>query len=296
MRLRIAFVTTLLAAVAALAAGCGGAESPSGPAPALRSLAQAATSTEQAGSYRFDLSMRMTMPGQSEAIELTASGAVDEAGRRASMTMDFGSMAGLFGGFGGQISADDLRMELRSAWPVVYIRMPFLAGKLPDGKEWVSLNIEALAKQQGMQLPAVGSLAQSDPSAFLDFLKAANGDLTTLGSEKVAGVQTTHYLARIDFGEFVRTLPAAQRKQLRPALEQLEQLTGNGTIAPLVDAWVGNDGLLRRFAIAFSVPAGGQSMDLAMTMNLHDFGSDVDVEAPDPDDVADAAALAGLGG
>ena len=28
-------------------------------------------------------------------------------------------------------------------------RMPFLAGKLPDGKEWVSLDIEALAKQQG---------------------------------------------------------------------------------------------------------------------------------------------------
>ena len=112
----------------------------------------------------------------------------------------------------------------------------------------------------------------------------------------MAGVRTTHYLARIDLGEFVRTLPAAQRKQLRPALEQLEQLTGNGTIAPLVDAWVGNDGLLRRFAIAFSVPAGGQSMDLAMTMNLHDFGSDVDVEAPDPDDVADAASLAGFGG
>ena len=47
----------------------------------------------------------MTMPGQSEAIELTPRARSTRPAERASMTMDFGSMAGLFGGFGGQISA-----------------------------------------------------------------------------------------------------------------------------------------------------------------------------------------------
>jgi hypothetical protein len=294
MRMRL--FLALLALVAALSAGCGGSEVAPVSSPALRSLAQAARTTERAGSYRFNLSMTMSMPGQQQAIEVKAEGAVDEAGRQAAMTMDFGSLADAFGSFGGQLSADDLKMELRFDWPVMYMRMPFVAGKLPDGKEWVSLDVEAFAKQQGLQLPGVGSLGQSDPSAFLDFLKAANGDLRTLGTEKIDGVRTTHYLAKIDLGELARTLPAAQRKQLRPALAQLEQLTGNGAVAPLVDAWVGDDRMLRRFAMTFSVPAGGRSFDLALTMNLRDFGADVDVEAPDSADVADAAALGRLGG
>jgi hypothetical protein len=279
-----------------LAAGCGGTEPPAAQAPVLRSLAQAARHTESTGSYRFDLSMRMILPGQQQAVEITADGAVDESGRRAAMTMDFGSLADLFGGLGGQMSGDDLRMELRFAWPVMYFRMPFLSDKLPNGKEWVSLDLQKFAQQQGVQLPGVGSFGQSDPSAFLDFLKAANGDLRKLGTEKIDGVRTTHYLAKIDLGELSKTLPAKQRKQLEPALDQLAKLTGNGAVAPLVDAWVGDDALLRRFEITFSVLSGAQSTDLALRMNLHDFGEKVDVAAPDPADVADAASLGVLGG
>jgi hypothetical protein len=293
MRLRLALISVV---AAVLAAGCGGTETPQAPAKLVRSLSQVASTTEKAGSYRFELSLRMTMPGQQKAIEINADGAVDGAGRRASMTMDFGSMADLFGALGGQISADDLRMEMRFDWPVVYLRMPLFAEKLPAGKEWVSLDIASLARQQGMQLPGVGSLGQSDPSAFLDFLKAANAKPTRMGTEKIDGATATHYLAKIDLRDFVKTLRARQRKQLAPALEQLEQLTSNGTIAPLVDAWVGDDGLLRRFAITFSMASGGQSVDLAMEMNLHDFGAKVDVEAPNPADVADATSLGILGG
>lgn len=294
MRRRIAFLVLFAGMLAA--AGCGGAESPAVGAPVLRSLAQAAKHTERAGSYRFDLSLRMTLPGQQQAFEITADGAVDEAGRRAAMTMDFGSLADLFGGLGGQVSGDDLRMELRFAWPVMYFRMPFLSDKLPSGKEWVSLDLQKFASQQGLQLPGVGSFGQSDPSAFLDFLKAANGDLRKLGTEKIDGVRTTHYLAKIDLGELTKTLPAKQRQQLEPALDQLAKLTGNGAVAPLVDAWVGDDALLRRFEITFSVPSAAQSMDLALRMNLRDFGEQVDVAAPDPADVADAASLGVLGG
>jgi hypothetical protein len=291
---RLALLLALV--VGLVATGCGGAESPVLKGPALRSLAQAARATEQTGSYRFDLALEMSMPGQSQALEVTAEGAVDEAGRRAVMTMDFGQLTSLFGGLGGQLSSDDLRMELRFDWPVMYVRMPFLADKLPGGKEWISLDIEDFAKQQGVQLPGVGSFGQSDPSAFLDFLKASTGGLRVLGTEKVGGVQTRHYLTKIDLGELAKTMPAAQRKQLEPALQQLGRLTSNGAIAPLVDAWVDGDGLLRRFTMTFSMPTGAQSFDLGMTMNLHDFGASVNVEAPDPAEVADASSLPGLGG
>jgi hypothetical protein len=293
MRLRLLLICVL---VAALPVGCGGEAAQQAPPKLVRSLAQVASATEQAGSYRFDLSLRMTMPGQQKAMDITADGAVDENGRRATMTMDFGSLADLFGGLGGQVSAKDLRMEMRFDWPVVYVRMPLFAGKLPPGKEWISLDIASLARQQGMQLPGVGTLGQSDPSSFLQFLEAANAKPARIGTEKIDGARTTHYLAKIDLRELLKTLPAPQRKQLAPALEQLKQLTGNGTIAPLVDAWVGDDGLLRRFAITFSMASGGQSLDLAMVMNLHDFGEAVDVQAPKASDVADAASLGIFGG
>ena len=291
-RLVVRFGTCLLAAAVALvAAGCGGSEPAAGPAlPSISSLRQVAIRTEQAGSYRFDMTLRMSVPGAPAPIEIGAEGAVDEAGRRATMSMDFGSLGDLIGAPG--VSGDDLKLDMVFDWPVAYMHMPFLAERIPGGKSWVRMDLEALARQQGVELPAVASLGQSDPSAFLDFLRAS-GDLRTLGEEEIRGVRTTHYLARIDLQKFVAKLPAKQREQLAAALAQLGQLTQNGRLTPLVDAWVDGEGLLRRFEMSFSVPAGASSADMSMRMDLHDFGVAVDVQAPAPSDVAEFSTLGG---
>jgi hypothetical protein len=300
MRVRLLPLLCALASVGLLGAGCGGGEaggSPSGPLPAVKSLSQVAAATEKRGSYRFDMTMKMTMPGLPAPVELAAEGAVDESGRRATMSMDLGSLADVAGAELGNVSADDLRMDLMFDWPVMYMRMPFLSKQMPGGAEWVKLDVEQLAKRQGVQLPGFGSIGQNDPSAFLDFLKAATPDLRNLGQAKIDGVETTHFLARIDLDRYLSTLPKAQRKQLEPALAQLNQLTSGGQLRPLVDAWVDGEGLLRRFAMTLSVPAGaGQQMEMWLQMDLHDFGASVEVTAPPADQVADLAALAGLGG
>lgn len=294
MRRALLPLFALAASLGLLGAGCGGGESASdAPLPTVTSLSQVASATEKQGSYRFDLTMKMTMPGFPEAIEVTGDGAVDESGRRATMTMDFGSVPQVVGAQG--VSGDDLKMEMLFDWPIAYVRMPFLSERIPGNKPWVKLNLETLAREQGVQLPSVNSLGGNDPSAFLDFLKAA-GDLRTLGEEEIDGARTTHYLARVDFGAYVDRLPAKQRQQLAGMLAQLKQLTQNGQFAPLVDAWVDGDGLVRRFAMSFSIPAGGQSAEMVLTMNLHDFGASVDVTAPAASDVADMSALTGLGG
>jgi hypothetical protein len=294
--MRRSLVALALLALAALpVTGCGGSDAGTTPLPAVTSLNQVASTTEKAGSYRFDRTMRMSFPGQSEPFEITADGAVDDAGRRASMSMDLSAIADLAGGMLGDVSADDLRMDMVFDWPVMYMRMPLLAKQIPGGKQWVRLDVQQLAKQQGIELPGVGSLGQSDPTAFLDFLKAATADLRNLGEAEIDGVRTTHYLARIDFERFVKTLPKAQREQLEPALVQLKQLTAGGQLSPLVDAWVDADGLLRRFAMSLSLPAGTQQADMKLQMDLHDFGTAVDVSPPPAADVADFAQLAGAG-
>jgi hypothetical protein len=301
MRRRLLPLLCTLSSLALLAAGCGGGESGSsgssqGPLPAVKSLSQAAAATKKQGSYRFDMTMKMTMPGLPGPVEVTADGAVDTSGRRATMSMDLGSLADMAGAQLGNISADDLRVDAMFDWPVMYMRMPFLSKQLPGGAEWVKLDVEELAKRQGVQLPGFGSIGQNDPSAFLDFLKAATPDLRNLGPAKIDGVETTHYLARIDLNRYVSRLPKAQRKQLEPALAQLDQFTSGGQVRPLVDAWVDAEGLVRRFAMTLSLPSGTQQAEMSLQMDLHDFGTSVEVTAPPADKVADLGALAGLGG
>jgi hypothetical protein len=288
----VRIATCLIAAALALvAAGCGGGEPAGGPPlPGVTSLRQVAVKTEQAGSYRFDMTLRMSVPGAPAPFEISAHGAVDEAGRRATMSMDFGSLGDLLGARG--VSGDDLELDVVFEWPVAYMRVPFLADRIPGGKSWVKMDLEAVARKQGIELPSVASFGQSDPSAFLDFLRAA-GDLRTVGKEQVQGVRTTHYLARIDLQKFAAKLPAKQREQLAAAFVQLEQLTQNGQLTPLVDAWVDGEGLLRRFEMSFSVPAGSASADVSMAMDLHDFGAPVDVRTPEASDVAEITQLAG---
>jgi hypothetical protein len=281
----------ILLSLAALTAGCGGSEPGADVSlPPVKSLGQVAARTEKAGSYRFDMTMRMSMAGQANAFELSAEGAVDRTGRRATMSMDFGSLADLVPGAG--LAGGDLTMEMVFDWPVAYMRAPFLPGRLSGGKPWIKLDLAALAEGQGVQLPSFGSFGQSDPSAFLDFLKAA-GSLRVLGQEEVDGVATTHYLSRIDLGAFVDRLPARERRRLGPALAQLRQLTQDGQLAPLVDAWVDGNRLLRRFGMSFSVPAGSQSADVSLTMDLHDFGTEVEVTPPPADEVAELTQLGG---
>ena len=285
----IRYGTCLLAAALALvASGCGGGETAGGPPlPAVKSLRQVAVKTEQAGTYRFDMTLRMSAPGMPAGFEIAADGAVDEAGRKATMSMDLGSLGDLLGARG--VSGDDLKLDVVFEWPVAYMRVPFLAGQIPGGKSWVKMDLEEVARKQGVELPSVASFGQSDPSAFLDFLRAA-GDLRTLGEEEIRGVRATHYLARVDLQAFAQKLPAQQREQLATALAQV---TGNGSVTPLVDAWVDGEGLLRRFEMSFSVPAGAAAAEMSMTMDLHDFGAAVDVRAPAASDVADITQLAG---
>ena len=280
MKLRLPPLALALLAGALLLAGCGGAPAQLDP------LASAAERTADAGSARFEMEIAMTVAGRSA--EATASGAFDNDSRRATMTMDLTSLAGAFGGAAGAAGA--LRMDMVLDGAVAYMRMPLLTAQLPGGRPWVRLDLEELAKGQGVDLGELQSLSENDPRRTLDYLRAISGEIRTVGSEAVRGVDTTHYRAAVDLRRYPDLVPEEQQELVRKATERLIEQLGVGAVP--VDVWVDGDGLVRRLSLAFDVPMTERgAASSAVTIELFEYGVPVAVEPPHPSQVTDLASL-----
>lgn len=284
-------VASLLLVVLALAA-CGGAEEPvprGAEAPGEPVLAAAATATEAAGSYRADL--ELTMDGLApEPVTLTGAGVFQRDPTLAQMTMDTSELGGIAGG----LDLGDVEMVMDGL--VVYVRVPFLQEISPALGPWISLDLREAGAQQGLDVAHLTQFgAQSDPARALAYLRAASDDLETVGTEAVRGIETTHYRMTVDLARVAEAAPSAERDALRAQMERLQELSGVEQVP--TEVWVDGDGLVRRQTLTYQDMrfAPGQEGDMTMTMELYDFGADVDVEPPPADDVTDIGALLGRG-
>ena len=280
-RLRLpVLLLAVLGAAALLASGCGGSPGE------LDVLSSAAERTEDAGSARFELSMGMTTGGR--AAEATATGAFDNASRRATMSMDLGGFAQAFGQAPG--GPDALRLDMVLDGTVAYMRFPLLTGMLPGAKPWLRLDLVELSKREGFDLGQIQSFSDSDPRRTLDYLRVVSGEIRTVGQERVRGVSTTHYRAAVDLRKYPDVVPDEQRELVRKATEKLVEQLGVGAMP--VDVWVDGDGLVRRVALELDAGAAGSvPVATTMTMDLYDYGTPVDVALPAASEVSDLAAL-----
>lgn len=279
---RLALGAALAALVLPLAA-CGGSA-----APTLSSVAQAATKTEAAGTARFAVQFDAKgLPGQAGAAGFTAEGEVDYDKQRTRMTMDLGSLGSLLGP---AAQGKDLSFDvLVDGASTVYLRFPLLSQLVGEGKPWLKLDAESLAQAAGKDLGELGQLNQGDPSQALAYLKAA-GDFAEAGTETVRGVETTHYTGAIDLSKAVEEVPEGQRAQL-------ERLLDEGAVKELpAEAWIDDNGYLRKLTLAFAGLAGASDAGFDLTMEMFDFGSPVDIEPPPADEVTDITDLATKGG
>jgi hypothetical protein len=123
----------------------------------------------------------------------------------------------------------------------------FLGTGLPAGKKWLATSLD---DAELSDLADFTALYRGDPTRILGELQQA-GDFDEAGREDVRGTETTRYRGTIEGGPF--------------------------------DVWIGDDGLVRRFRFVEEPTAGEES---TVTVELYDFGADVDVEAPPADEVA----------
>jgi hypothetical protein len=119
---------------------------------------------------------------------------------------------------------------------------------------------------------------------MLEALRGVSDDIEELGAEEVRGEPTIHFRAAIDLGRALEQVPEA----LRPQVEA--QLGALGDTLP-VEVWLGGDGLVRRLSmdmaelLATASAESGQELEGgAMVIEYFDYGADVDVDIPDPDD------------
>jgi hypothetical protein len=298
--LRLLVLAPLVLALALVVAGCGGSGGGGNVAlPVLDDLAPVANATARADSARFEMEFGMDIPGFGP-LSFMANGAFDNPSKQAEMTMDLGSfaelMSGLAGSFGGKAPSElrdpeKWKLELRLDGLVAYMRMPFLAGQLPAGKEWVSFDLAHAARLQGMDLGELQSLAKgSDPRETVDFLRSVSGEVSFVGTEDLRGVPTSHYFAIVDWQKLLQR--AASQAGQPGLLQQLNGLGGSMQNIP-VDVWVDADNRVRQMTMDFSFtsPDGQQQATASVSMELFDYGTSVNVEAPPAAQVVDAFKL-----
>jgi hypothetical protein len=242
--------------------------------PPQDALAVAASKTTDAGTYKAEIVSSIEVAGQS--MEMTGTGEFDSDAQRGRAS------------YTASLAGQDFDLDAVFAFPDMYMRFPVgLLPGLPGGKSWVKLDLEKLGRQAGFDFGQLMQAGQSDPSQGLQFLRGVT-DVKALGDEDVRGVPTTHYTGVVDLESLAKKDPA-----LKGSIDQLVAQTGLTRIP--VEVWVDDENFVRRMKQSFGGATFGPGMQLDMTMTteLYDFGSEVSVEVPPPDEVVDLSELMG---
>jgi hypothetical protein len=263
-----------LALCASTLVGCAG-----GGALALDPVAQAANTTAQTTSSRFEFRASLSA-GSVGSLSFNGNGVYDGKNKSGWMNMHFA----LPPAYQAQIGSTDPSMEMifdGSHGLVMYMRSPLFNKIVPTGK-WVKMDLEKIAKKEGVDLGAIINANQADPTQSLRMLMASSNARVT-GSERIRGVQTTHYAFNIDYKKLAHD---------NKGFQKLQEATGS--ISAPAEAWIDAKGRVRRLVVAMSL--GGQlatPMTLTMTEDLYDFGVRTNITSPSDDLVVDLSSLTG---
>jgi hypothetical protein len=254
--------------------GCAG-----GDTLALDPVAQAASTTAKTTSSRFEFRASIDA-GSVGTMSFDGNGVYDGKNKSGWMNMHFVMPPA----FQAQLPTADPSMEMifdGSHGLVMYMRSQLFDKMVPTGK-WVKMDVEKMAKKQGVDLGAIMNVNQADPSQSLRMLMASS-DAHVTGSERIRGVQTTHYAFNIDF------------KKLAHDNKALKQLTeAMGSVSAPAEAWIDGQGRVRRLVVKMTIGAQlATPMTMTMTEELYDFGVRTNITPPSDDLVVDLSSLTG---
>lgn len=278
---RVAVTAAAVFAMGLAACGVSGGNRamPAGPAPAkveagsfssvggAKFLRNAASSTAKVTSER--LSYTVDAKGGSTGLSVNATGEVDNTTKQAHLTIGIQGVGTLVGDTELVVDGSD-----------VYVKSELVSRLGGQDKPWV----KADASKLGTGGNSFG-LGQRDPGSFLTFLKGAGGPVTTVGKEDVRGVSTTHVKVDLDLTKLLADAPSAERKKLE------DQLDGLGTAGAAfktipAEAWVDDDGYVRKFVLSFDgAKAGANGVSAKVTIEMYDFNQPVHIQVPDPAEV-----------
>jgi len=163
---------------------------------------------------------------------------------------------------------------------------------LPSGKKWLKFDLAKAGKEIGVDFSTLTQGANQDPTQTLQYLKAAGGSVTRVGTETVRGTSTTHYKATVDFEKVPDTAPADERAAMRKSIQQIIKLSGTKTVP--IEVWVGDDGIARRIVSSYGSNVGGERTTVKQRIEMYDFGAKIDVKIPPGSETFDFSQLGDL--
>jgi hypothetical protein len=265
LALGVALVVAIAVGVAMAAQG--GGSSPTNPAGATTSsgsLAQAAYVTTQAPGFQFDMTIGGGVGGNDFTID--AEGAFDERQLEGTMSL--------------QIAGESTNEVIKN--PYIYLQLPSGDGALTGGRPWSRVNLDQFSQALG----ASGPLGQdaASPTQMLDMLKAS-GQVSSVGSESVRGVATTHYHALVDFNRYAEIVSPSQRAGVQRYAQELARITGSSSLP--IDVWVDSQQRVRRFSTEVDACTPQGKLDETVAMDLYNYGPQPTVTVPAPSEVSD---------
>jgi hypothetical protein len=210
------------------------------------------------------------------------------------LTMDMGSVVDELAAGTDETVPDGFSdpWEVVADGDTIYMKVPMLGMMLGD-VGWISMTPDDLGADASDLGLGAGAF---DPSKMLESLRGVGGEPQVVGEEAVRGVETTHYRVEIDLADALAAVPESERESVEASLEQLGDLSG--AVIP-VDVWIDADDLPRRLQMDMTGAFGeltGEDAGMTMTMEVFDYGADVDIEVPPADEVTPfSEVLGGLG-
>jgi len=248
------------------------------------------TTTAAARTARIDLQMKMSGDSMG-SFDVTGEGLTDFASGNTDMTMRFDGPIGMEMGDG---------FEIRGVDGTVYMRMPAaLQIPLTEDKPWIAVDVPSDSNSFTSPF-ALGS--QTDPTKALAYLEKVSNDVREVGSDRIRGVETTHYTATVDLG---RAIDANNNKLPAGLHDNLKELAGLFGNIP-AEVWIDGEGRLRRVTLRLDLgdmfrgldPNGSTGADhvvITETLDLYDFGVPVNVVAPPAGQVSHMPSFGDLG-
>jgi hypothetical protein len=271
-RRRISTLAVSGAAVLALGLGaCGGGDdsaskpttatsSPATELTAMQVVKASSVQSKEAGSGKFSFTMDGTASGQ--ALNFSGDGAFDIAKNAFEMTMSLPAEAG------------GSKLTFRMVDGVAYLS----GAPLTAEGQWMKMPLD--------QLGATGlDTSSMDPAKSLEQLEGVADGVEEVAPISVRGVQAKGYAGTID---------AAKALELAPAEQQSDEAKAAAAQLGSIPFTLYVDDQNRPVRMTEQITVEGSTLNVSM--DYYDWGSSVDVAAPDPASVTEAPDMGALAG
>lgn len=233
-------------------------------------VAKAAKNTEDITSFRYTMTGEVPEQGKIE-IEASMRAKPDVAVSMQITAPDEGAQE---------------KVEIRLVDKAMYIGGGAEMAKEMDGKSWMKFDMAALGADAESNELGAPRQAEQDPATESTFLAGAK-DVKKVGTEKIDGVETTHYSGTVTLDDLRDSLKDKDAKAAEAGEKSIEKYEKMGVESLTMDMWVDGEDHTKQFRMRGDAPQG----PLDMTVKFLDVNKPVTVEAPPAEETADLAEM-----